>query len=107
VISLVPRIDFSAVQRPPQILKEEEPFLCIRCGTPFGVRSTVERVAARLQGTHWMYQTNQQLDLIKMCADCRVVVATEANFDPHAAPRPAVRTTDDYLREQPGRARDS
>jgi hypothetical protein len=35
-----------------------------------------------------------------MCEDCRVAAVTEEDFDPHAAPRPAVRTTEDYLRER-------
>jgi hypothetical protein len=62
----------------------------------------IERVAARLEGKHWMYpQSAKRLDLIKMCEDCRVAVATEEDFDPHAAPaRPKPRTTEDYLRER-------
>ena len=36
-----------------------------------------------------------------MCEDCRVAVATAEKFDPYAAaPRPAPKTTDDYLRER-------
>src|ERR1700757_2566120 len=54
-ISLVPRIDFAASRTPVRILKEEEPFCCIRCGKPFGVKSSIERVVARLEGRHWMY----------------------------------------------------
>ena len=56
VISLVPQIDFRAATAPARVLKEEEPFLCIRCGRPFGVKSTIERITAKLEGTHWMYQ---------------------------------------------------
>jgi hypothetical protein len=41
-----------------------------------------------------------------MCDDCRVIVVTESEFDPHAAPpRPTLRTTDDYLREREAAAR--
>ena len=99
VISLVPRLAFGTATR---VLKEEEPFACIRCGKPFGVKSAIERVAAKLEGRHWMYQNApERLDLIKMCEDCRVIAVTEAGFDPHAAPqRPRPRTTDDYLRER-------
>ncbi|MGC2415494.1 MAG: 4Fe-4S binding protein [Stellaceae bacterium] len=101
VITLVPRLAFGAALAT-RILKEEEPFACIRCGTPFGVRSAIERVAAKLEGRHWMYQdAPHRLDLIKMCGDCRVIAVTEAGFDPHAAAeRPRPRTTDDYLRER-------
>jgi ferredoxin len=102
VISLVPRIDFRAATAASRVLKEEEPFPCIRCGKPFGVRSMIERVVAKLEGTHWMYQGSaSRLDAIKMCEACRVAAITEREFDPHGAPaRPTVRTTDDYLRGQ-------
>jgi ferredoxin len=102
VISLVPRIDFRAVTAAACVLKEEEPFPCVRCGKPFGVKSTIERVVAKLEGRHWMFQGSaSRLDVIKMCEDCRVAVVTEEGFDPYGAPaRPKLRTTDDYLRER-------
>src|ERR1700722_15734608 len=102
VISLIPRIDFRAATAASSVLKEEEPFPCVRCGKPFGVKSTIQRVVAKLEGKHWMYQgTASHLDVIKMCEDCRVVVVTQEGFDPYAAPaRPKVRTTDDYLHER-------
>ena len=64
--------------------------------------SPIERVAAKLEGKHWMFKGQaQRLDIIKMCDDCRVTAVTEQDFDPYAAPpRPAPRTTDDYLRER-------
>jgi ferredoxin len=101
VISLVPRIDFRAATASASVLKEEAPFPCVRCGKPFGVKSTIDRVVTMLEGKHWMYRDSPgRLDLIKMCEDCRVVVATEEGFDPYGAPpRPKLRTTDDYLRE--------
>ena len=102
VISLKPQIDFRAATAASRIIKQEEPFDCIRCGKPFGVKSSVERVAAKLEGRHWMFKDSKtRLDVIKMCADCRVAAMAEENFDPFAGPkRPAVRTTDDYLRER-------
>jgi ferredoxin len=102
VISLVPQIDFRAVTTAARVLKEEEPFPCVRCGKPFGVKSTIERVVAKLDGKHWMYQgAASRLDVIRMCEDCRVAAVTEEGFDPYGAPpRVKVRTTDDYLREQ-------
>ncbi len=102
VISLVPRLDFAAVTAPPRVLKEEEPFFCIGCGKPFGVKSTIERISKKLEGHHWMYFSgSKRLDLIKMCDDCRVAAVSRDEFDPHGAPqRPTLRTTDDYLRER-------
>jgi ferredoxin len=102
VITLRPQLDFRAATASARVLKEEEPFCCIRCGKPFGVRSTIERVTAKLEGRHWMYQGGAgRLDLIKMCDDCRVAVISEQDFDPYGAPpRPHPRTSDDYLRER-------
>lgn len=99
VIRLEPRLNFLAASAPPHVLKEEEPFHCIRCGKPFGVKSTIERVIGKLAGTHWMYAEPGRLEALKMCEDCRVATVTKDNFDPHGAPpRPAVRTTDDYIK---------
>ena len=106
VIALKPQLDFRAATATSRVLKEEEPFRCIRCGEPFGVKSSVERVISKLAGQHWMYmEGSRRLDVLKMCADCRVTVVTEENFDPHAPPRAAVRTTDDYLRDREARLR--
>jgi ferredoxin len=101
VISLTPQIDFRAATASARILKEEEPFHCIRCAKPFGVKSTIERVTAKLEGKHWIYKNlAQRLDVIKMCEDCRVIAMSETDFDPYGAPRPNPRTTQDYLRER-------
>ena len=107
VITLKPQIDFAAMNAPARVLNEEEPFACIRCGKPFGVKSTIDAVSKKLAGQHWMYEAgSKRLDLIKMCDDCRVIVVTESEFDPHAAPpRPTLRTTDDYLREREAAAK--
>jgi ferredoxin len=102
VISLKPQIDFRAATADRRVIKQEEPYLCIRCGTPFGVKSSVERVLASLEGRHWMFKdSKKRLDVIRMCSDCRVNAMMEDNLDPFAGPtRPKLRTTDDYLRER-------
>ena len=102
VITLVPRLDFRAATATARVLKEEKPFECIRCGKPFGVRSTIERVTAKLSGKHWMFENSTpRLALLRMCEDCRAIAITEQEFDPHAAPvRPQPRTSEDYLRER-------
>jgi len=101
VVTLKPQLDFGAARAPARVLKEEEPFCCIRCGKPFGVKSTIERVVAKLEGKHWMYKgSSRRLDVIRMCDDCRVAVAAEESFDPYAVQRQPARTTDDYLRER-------
>ncbi|MEA2977029.1 MAG: hypothetical protein QOF19_2549 [Alphaproteobacteria bacterium] len=102
VITLMPQLDFRAATASARVLKQEEPFHCIRCDKPFGVKSTIERVAAKLEGRHWMFKGQaRRLDVIKMCDSCRVAAVSEEDFDPYGAPaRPAPRTTEDYLRER-------
>jgi ferredoxin len=102
VITLKPQIDFRASTISARVMKEEQPFCCIRCGKPFGVRSTIERVAEKLAGRHWMYKdAPARLDIIKMCDDCRVAVVTEQDFDPFGSPpRKPPKTTEDYIRER-------
>ncbi|HKU07204.1 MAG TPA: 4Fe-4S binding protein [Bradyrhizobium sp.] len=103
VITLQPQIDFRASRATARLIKEEEPALCIRCSKPFGVKSTIEKVAAKLEGRHWMYPAAAgRADAIRMCADCRVITMSEQQFDPFAGvpERPRPRTTDDYLRER-------
>ena len=49
---------FPRRDRASRVIKQEEPFLCIRCGRPFGVKSSVERVVAKLEGKHWMFRAS-------------------------------------------------
>ena len=103
VITLMPRIDFAAFDAGRATMKEEAPFHCISCGKAFGVKSTIERITAKLDGKHWMYSGEHRgrIDLIKKCDNCRVEAMTNAGFDPYAAePRPRAKTTQDYFDER-------
>jgi len=101
VMTLDPRLNFAEDARGAVVVKEEEPFECIRCGKPFATRSTIERVAAQLAGKHPMYMEGRQADRIRMCEDCRVIDQMEDKEAPMASrPRPLTRTTDDDLRER-------
>ncbi|ETX30303.1 4Fe-4S binding protein [Roseivivax isoporae] len=97
-ITLEPRLDPSDAALDARVLKAEEPYCCIECGKPFGVKSTVERIVAKLEGSHAMFTNSHNTRLIRMCDDCRV----RAQYHDENAPfrmgdRPRVRTTDDYL----------
>jgi len=101
VITLEPRYNFATSAMTPAVIKGEEPFNCIECGTPFGARSAIEKVVERLTG-HSMFSNSDQLKLIQMCDDCRVITLANSGNDPFSAgPRPPVRTTDDYLAGDP------
>lgn len=102
-ISLAAQVDFAAWNEPRRVLKEEEPFHCIACAKPFGTKSTIERIRARLEDKHWMFAgaNRSRIEVLMMCDDCRVQRVVNEGFDPHAAPeRPRVRTAEDYLRER-------
>ena len=97
VITLEPRLHFPAFEAQPLVVKEEEPFCCIQCSKPFGVKSTIERVVKKLEGQHWMFtgEHKSRIDLIRMCEDCRVEAAVNRNVDPFAGPaRPAAGSDD-------------
>jgi ferredoxin len=101
VITLEPRLNFTEAARGTVTLKEEEPFNCIRCGKPFGVRSSIERIVEQLAGKHSMFASGAQAERIRMCDDCRVIAQFESPDDPFKGkPRPKPRTTDDDLRER-------
>lgn len=111
VITLEPRYSLSPAALRQTVLHSEEPAICVSCGTAFGTASTIARIKEKLAGRHSMFRSEAQASLIEMCDDCRI--QTQANMgsfsaqpvsggfgDPAAtghAPRPRIRTTDDYL----------
>jgi ferredoxin len=106
VIRLEPRLDFTPAARSPRTIKEEEPASCLRCGKPFGTKSSIERIVNKLAGKSWMFQTPEQVARIRMCDDCRVISQLEAGDNPLAAgARRPPRTSEDYVREREARTR--
>ena len=96
-IKLQPRLDLSAQALSQRHLHSEEPFSCISCDRPFGVRSTVEKIVKQLEGNHWMYKNSDNTKLVQMCDDCRVNAQYHQDNSPFKmGERPRVRTTDDY-----------
>ena len=82
------------------LIKEEDPFECIRCGKPFGAKSSVEAMVKKLEN-HPMFQEKGGTERLKMCDDCRIFALAEEDEHPFAgSARPKPRTTDDYLRER-------
>lgn len=97
-ITLVPQLDVSKEALSPRALHGEDPFECIKCGRPFGVASTINRIVEKLENKHWMYSKSDNVQLIKMCDDCRVNAQFHGDTAPMAGgERPRVRTSDDYL----------
>lgn len=100
-ISLKPQLNLSNDALSPAVLNEEEPFDCISCGTPFGVKSTIDRIITQLKDKHPMFTSSDNYKLIQMCDDCRVNAQYHQEGSPFkSADRPQVRTTQDYLDER-------
>ena len=71
-IVLEARFNFDAERRDqPQVMYEEEPFNCVKCGKPFSTQSMMTKMQEKLKG-HWMYQDSAQMRRLKMCDDCRI-----------------------------------
>ncbi|QGG79272.1 4Fe-4S dicluster domain-containing protein [Litorivicinus lipolyticus] len=97
-ITLQPQLDLSKDALNHRALHGEEPFECIGCGVPFGVASTINRIVEKLEDKHWMFTNSDNVQLVKMCDNCRVKAQYHSENSPMAAgTRPRVRTTDDYL----------
>ncbi|RZW05482.1 MAG: 4Fe-4S dicluster domain-containing protein, partial [Rhodobacteraceae bacterium] len=100
-ITLTPQLNLSKNALSHRVLHGEEPFECIECGKPFGVKSTIERIIQKLEGQNWMYTNSDNTRLIKMCDDCRITAQYHQENSPfRMGDRPAVRTTDDYLKDK-------
>ena len=102
-LSLIPQLNLSVEAKQPITLKEEEPFNCIECGTPFATKSSITKISDMLAGKHSMFESEERTKLIQMCGDCRVKAQANSSDDPFAAgPKPRVRTTDDYIQAEKG-----
>ncbi len=96
-IALRPQMNLADDAFRQRVIHEEEPYACIECGAPFGVRSTVERIFSQLSGKHSMFAESSAGRLIRMCDDCRVNAQYHAANSPmRMGERPRVRTTADY-----------
>ena len=99
VITLEPRLNFDAAAGHPQVVKEEQPAACPRCGKLFGTKASIARVKAKLSA-HWMFSDPARIAILELCEDCRITEATSGGLDPYAGPaRPVTKTTEDYLRD--------
>ncbi|MCY4496291.1 MAG: 4Fe-4S dicluster domain-containing protein [Rhodospirillaceae bacterium] len=100
-VTLEPRLDLSDAALAHEILNEEEPYECVECGKPFGVKSTVERIVAELAGKHSMFASEDASRMIRMCDDCRIASQYHSENNPFASgERPRIRTSDDYFSDR-------
>lgn len=66
VIGLAPRLNFAETARAPVLIKQVEPFECVRCGDLFGSKSLIEAIAGKLTEA-----PDSAIERIKMCDRCR------------------------------------
>ena len=86
-IRLQPRLwlaDAGKARKQMRVLNEAAPFVCVRCGAPFGTVKAIEAMLGKLAG-HSMFR-GAAAERLKMCSDCRVI-------DIHTNPN-EVRITD-------------
>jgi ferredoxin len=97
-MALEPRLTLGPEAMAQVVLNEEEPFDCVECGKPFGVKSTIERIVEKLEGRHPMFAGSAQARMIAMCETCRVNAQFSRTDNPFAGgERPRPRSTDDDL----------
>jgi len=73
-ITLHPRLLAGEAAKQAVVLNEARPFHCIRCNKPFGTFQMIENMIAKLSA-HAAFAGN--LDLLRMCGDCRVIAMME------------------------------
>ena len=96
-ITLTPQLNLTDAALSQRILHEEEPFTCVECGKPFGVKSTIEKITEKLAGKHGMFENPDAARMIQMCDDCRVNAQFHSQDNPFSGgERPRPRTTEDY-----------
>ena len=70
-LQLVPRLLLTPQRKEQRVLNETQPYVCVRCGKPFGTLKGIEAMIGKLSG-HSMFQ-GAALERLKMCGDCRVI----------------------------------
>ena len=89
VLALEPRYVLDpSLRTEARLLKEEEPFKCIRCGEAFSTHSMIATMKQKLAG-HSMF-AGDALKRLEMCGDCRVAdqVLNEPDSDLAGMARP-------------------
>ncbi len=100
-ITLQPQMNIDDSAFDQKVLHEEEPFSCIECGSLFGVKSTIERIVAQLEGKHPMFLESDSGKLIRMCDNCRINVQYQNTDNPfQGGEKPRTRMTEDYFSDR-------
>lgn len=93
-LGLLPRLALDDAALSARVLKEEAPALCIECAAPFGVASSIKKIADKLAGLP--HFSSDKLQLLHMCDDCRVRAQMHEDGPLGGAPRPRPRLAEDY-----------
>ena len=72
-LNLVAQYNFDPqLKRNQKILHEDEPFCCTKCAKPFATNAVIDNILGKLSG-HSMFQSDEAIERLKMCEDCRVI----------------------------------
>jgi ferredoxin len=71
-LTLSARYNFDpALKREQRLLHEDEPFCCTQCAKPFATHSVINNIIGKL-ANHSMFQSDEAVNRLRMCEDCRV-----------------------------------
>lgn len=80
-LTLVSQYNFDPqLKRNQKILHEDEPFCCTKCAKPFATHAVIDNIIGKLSG-HSMFQSDEAINRLKMCEDCRVIDMFSGEMD--------------------------
>lgn len=80
-LTLVSQYNFDPqLKRNQKILHEDEPFCCTKCAKPFATHAVIDNIVGKLSG-HSMFQSDEAINRLKMCEDCRVIDMFSGEMD--------------------------
>ncbi len=95
-LELIPQLNFEPEAKNFKIINQEEPFKCISCNKPFGVKSSINKTIVKLKEHSMFVNNTEALNRLKMCDNCRVVDQFNSDSFKDKNTRKKPRTTDDY-----------
>ncbi len=95
-LKLSPQLNFSDEAKNFKTLNKEEPFKCVSCSKPFGIKSSINKTIEKLKEHSMFFNNPEALNRLKMCDNCRVIDQFQIEDRKSEGKRKLPLTTDDY-----------